>query len=241
MGVSMEVFECIDKRRSIRRYEKKDVPNELIAQIITAGTYAPSAGNTQPWEFVIIKDKKRKKELAIAALRQSHVEEASVVIVVCANKNKSGMRYGDRGRNLYSIQDTAACIQNMLLAITALGLGSSWTGSFEEEKINSILRLPAEVRPVAILPIGFPVPYEKPFKTDRIPFESITWEEEYGKELSWMMDYGEKSRYGWKPINLQIKDLEKKIKSREKKKPEKKKKDKDYPKRFVKFIKKLPK
>lgn len=154
----MEVFECIDKRRSIRSYEKKDVPNELIAQIITAGTYAPSAGNTQPWEFVVVKDKKIKKELATAALRQNHVEEASVVIVVCANKDKSGMKYGDRGRNLYSIQDTAACIQNMLLAITALGLGSTWTGSFEEERVSSLLRLPKEIRPVAILPIGFPVP-----------------------------------------------------------------------------------
>lgn len=238
----MDVFECMEKRRSIRNYDKKDVPNELIAQIITAGTYAPSAGNVQPWEFVIIQDKKTKKELATAALRQEHIEEAPVVIVVLANKEKSRMRYGERGENLYCIQDTAVCIQNMLLACTALGLGTCWTGAFEEEEVKQLLCLPDKLRPVAILPIGFQLPYEKPMRTDRIPFENITWEEKYGKELSWVMKYGRKRRFGWEPIDYQIKKLREKKKEEKKVEKEKpKKKKENYPERFIRFIKNLPK
>jgi len=239
-GGVMEVFECIEKRRSIRRYEKKDVPNEMIMQIITAGTYAPSAGNMQPWEFVLVRERKIKKKLSDLALKQEHVEEAPLLIVVLANKEKSGLRYGDRGRNLYSIQDTAACIENMLLACTALGLGACWVGSFDEEKVREVLGAPEELRPVAILTVGFPLPYERLPERSRIPFNRITWEERYGKELSWIMDYGRESRFGWKPLDQQIKEIKERIeeKKRTLKKNRKDEKD-DFFSRFVKFVKNL--
>ena len=248
----MDVFECIEKRQTIRNYEKKDVPNDLLVQIITAGTHAPSAGNIQPWEFCIVRDKKIKKELSIAALKQKHVEDAPVLIVVLANKEKSGMRYGDRGRNFYCVLDTTACIENMLLACTSLGLGACWTGSFEEERVKNILSLPKHIRPITILTIGFPVPYEKPFKSSRISFEKMTWEDEYGKEPKWIMKYGRKGRLTWTPLNKQIEELQEKIKSlknekeniekKSKEKPEKKREEKEsIPKKFTRFIKKLSK
>ena len=99
----MEVFKCIRSRQTIRMYDKKDIPNELVGQIIEAGIHAPSAGNLQPWEFIVVKDKNTKKELALAALRQRHVEEAPVVIVVCADMEKNVYRFHDRGKTLYVI------------------------------------------------------------------------------------------------------------------------------------------
>ena len=207
----MEVFECIKSRQSTRMYERKDVPNELIGQIIKAGTLAPSAGNMQPWEFVVVKDKKTKKELASAALRQEHVENAPVVIVVCMDPERSAYRYGERGRNLYCIQDTAAAIENMLLTANALGIGACWVGAFEEERVRTILGIPKRLRPVALLTMGFPVPYEKPTKTSRIPFENITWVEKYGKGFRWIEEEGEEWKFKIRPLEEHVKELKEKI------------------------------
>lgn len=206
----MEVFECITSRQSIRTYDKKDVPNELIGQIIEAGIHAPSAGNIQPWEFIVVKDKNTKRELALAALRQRHVEEASVVIVVCADVEKSADRYGDRGRNLYCIQDTAAAIENMLLSANDLGLGATWVGAFEEEKVKSILNIPEKLRPVALLTIGFPTSYEKPIKPSRTPFENVTWVDKYGEGFRWIEKFGKEWKFKLRPLEEHVKELKEK-------------------------------
>jgi len=206
----MEVFECITSRHSIRKYDKKDVPNELIGQIIEAGIHAPSAGNVQPWEFIVVKDKNTKKELALAALKQRHVEEAPVVIVVCADVVKSADRYGDRGKKLYCIQDTAAAIENMILTTNALGLGTCWVGSFEEEKVKSLLNIPEKLRPVALLTIGFPVTYEKPIKTSRIPFENVTWIDKYGEGFRWIEKVGKEWKFNLRPLEEHVKKLKEK-------------------------------
>lgn len=207
----MEVLECILTRQSVRMYDKKDVPNELIGQILEAGVHAPSAGNMQPWEFIVVKDKKIKKEIADAALRQRHVDEAPVLIIVCADPEKSGLRYRERGKNLYCLQDTAAAIENMLLVAKALGLGGCWVGAFEEEKVKSILRIPAKLRPIAILSIGFPVPYEKPTKTTRIPFENITWVDKYGEGFSWIEKFGKEWKFKIRPLEEHVKKLKEKV------------------------------
>jgi len=207
----MEALECILTRQSIRKYDKKDVPNELIGQILEAGVHAPSAGNMQPWEFIVVKDKKIKKEIADAALRQRHVDESPVLIVVLADAEKSGLRYSERGKTLYCFQDTAAAIENMLLAAKALGLGGCWVGAFEEEKVKSILRIPAKLRPIAILSIGFPVPYEKPTKTPRIPFENITWVDKYGEGFSWIEKFGDEWKFKIRPLEEHVKKLKEKV------------------------------
>ena len=207
----MEILECILTRQSIRMYDKKDIPNELIGQILEAGVHAPSAGNMQPWEFIVVKDKKIKKEIADAALRQRHVDESPVLIVVLADAEKSGLRYSERGKTLYCFQDTAAAIENMLLAAKALGLGGCWVGAFEEEKVKSILRIPAKLRPVAILSIGFSVPYEKPTKTPRIPFENITWVNKYGEGFSWIEKFGKEWKFKIRPLEEHVKKLKEKV------------------------------
>lgn len=214
----MEAFECIISRRSVRKYDKKDVPNELIGQIIFAGTQAPSSGNMQPWEFIVVKDEKIKRDLSIAALRQSHVDEAPVVIVVCVHPEKSEERYGERGRNLYCIQDTASAIENMLLAATALGLGTCWVGAFEEEKVRSILGIPDRLRPVALVTVGFPIKYMKPEKKRRLRFETITWVDKYGEEAFPWMDVAGQAEWKFKitPLEKQVKKLKEKLALRKK-------------------------
>lgn len=209
----MEVFECIVSRQSIRDYEKKDVPNQLIGQIIEAGIHAPSTGNMQPWEFIVVKDEKTKKELSSAALDQRFVEEAPVVIVVCADPEKSADRYGDRGKNLYCIQDTAAAIENMLLMANDLGLGACWVGAFEEMRVKTILSIPGRLRPVALITIGFPS-HEKTTKTRRIPFENITWLDKYGEGFRWMEKETREWKFKIRPLEEHVKKLKEKLELR---------------------------
>jgi len=158
----MDVFEAIKNRRSIRAFKKEIISEEQVKWLIDAARHAPSAGNIQPWDFVIVRKPKIKQQLSVAALNQTFIEEASVVIVVCANEARSSQGYGHRGVNLYCIQDTAAATENLLLAAHAMNLGACWVGAFREEIVRKILNTPAHVRPVAIIPVGHPSESPKP-------------------------------------------------------------------------------
>jgi nitroreductase len=148
------VFEAIKHRRSIRAYTREDVSKEEVEKLLDAARWAPSAGNIQPWEFVIVRDAEVKRKLAVAALNQTLIEEAPVVIIICADEAQSSQGYGNRGATLYCLQDTAAATQNILLAAYALGLGTCWVGAFQEELVKKALSAPINVRPIAIIPVG---------------------------------------------------------------------------------------
>jgi nitroreductase len=158
----MDVLEAIKGRRSIRAFKSQNVPDEIVEKLIEAARWAPSAGNIQPWEFIIVRKPEIKRQLAEAALNQTFIEEAPVVIVVCANENRSSQCYGMRGKTLYCIQDTAAAIQNIHLTAYSLGLGTCWIGAFREEEARQILKIPQGVRPVAIIPVGYPAESPQP-------------------------------------------------------------------------------
>ncbi|MHA1238342.1 MAG: nitroreductase family protein [Candidatus Odinarchaeia archaeon] len=174
----MDFFEVVKKRQSVRKYADKKVDKATLKQILEAAIMAPSAGNTQPWRFIVIENKEVKKRLVEAALGQRFIEEAPFVIVVCADEDASEARYGERGRTLYCIQDTAAATENMLLAATALGLGSCWVGAFKEELVRYVLELPENLRPVAIVPIGYPS--ELGYRTGRKALKSLVYSNQYG-------------------------------------------------------------
>jgi nitroreductase len=167
----MDVLEAVKGRRSIRAFESQDVPAEIVEKLIDAARWAPSAGNIQPWEFIIVRKPKIKRRLVEAALDQVFIEEAPVVIVVCANEVRSSQGYGVRGETLYCIQDTAAAIQNIHLTAHSLGLGTCWVGAFREEEAREILKIPHGIRPVAIIPIGCPA--EAPTPRRRKPLSEI--------------------------------------------------------------------
>ncbi|MGC8993625.1 MAG: nitroreductase family protein [Candidatus Aenigmatarchaeota archaeon] len=176
----MNVFEAIAKRRSIREYQDKDVDDKLIGVMLWAACQAPSAGNLQEWRFIVVRDQKKKELLYNAALKQEHVRKAPVLIVVAADLETQSLRYGKRGELVYALEDCAAAIENMLLAATALGLGTCWVGAFDEEDVKNILQLPDFLRPIAIITVGYPA--EEPEKKE-VDYSRYVFLENYGKKF----------------------------------------------------------
>jgi nitroreductase len=158
-------------RRSIRNFTEQSVSEEEVKTLIDAARHAPSAGNIQPWEFIIVRKPEVKHKLAVAALHQTFIEEAPVVVVVCANEEMSRSGYGSRGATLYCLQDTAAATQNILLTAHAMGLGTCWVGAFREDEVKEALNIPDDVRPVAIIPVGYST--TKPSQRPRRPINEI--------------------------------------------------------------------
>ncbi|MCX7793796.1 MAG: nitroreductase family protein [Thermodesulfovibrionales bacterium] len=152
----MSLLSLIKARRSVRDFQEKEIPDEIIHELIEALIWAPSAGNLQARKFLFIKDKKIKKALAGAALGQSFIAEAPLVIVGCADLQRIASRYGSRGVNLYVIQDVSASIMQLMLLAHEKGLGTVWVGAFDEKAVSEILGLPDHLRPVVIVPVGYP-------------------------------------------------------------------------------------
>lgn len=149
----MEVFEAIATRRSIRSFTKEPVPDESVIKIIRAAMLAPSAGNQQPWHFVIVRDRQRLDAVTGFHPYARMIKKASVAIVVCGDPN--GKKWPD-----FWVQDCSAAIQNMLLAARDLGLGTVWTGVFPiEERMKGareLFSIPDNIYPLAIVPVGWP-------------------------------------------------------------------------------------
>lgn len=153
----MEFFEVIKKRHCCRNFaEAKPVPQKLLKKVLAAGQAAPSAGHMQDWRIKLVQDKKTKGKLAELCTGQAFISQAPLVLVISSDLAEAQRHYGERGVNLYAIQDTTACVQNMFLAITALGLGACWVGAFNEIGIQRLLKLPKHWRPLIVMPLGWP-------------------------------------------------------------------------------------
>lgn len=150
----MEFREVLTRRRSVRHYNSLAVSEADVRALLDAAISAPSAGNIQPWRFVVVRTLEARERLS-AALGQPWATAAPVTIVVCVDPRPSGARYGDRGEMLYCIQDTAAAATTILLAAVDRGLASCWIGAFDTETVQAALDLPAPITPVAILPVGY--------------------------------------------------------------------------------------
>ena len=151
----MDILSAVKKRRSIRDFRKKKIPDELLDKLAEALIWAPSAGNLQARKFYFVQNEKVRKMIAAAALKQNFIGEAPLLIVGCTDSRISH-KYGERGVYLYSVQDVAASIMCMMLVAHEHGLGSVWVGAFREEGICRVLDLPAYLRPIAVVPIGYP-------------------------------------------------------------------------------------
>jgi len=151
----VDAYEAILTRRSIRRYARRAVSREQLEKILEAARWAPSAGNLQPWVFVVATSAQTKAALAAAAYGQGFVADAPAVIGVAAAPPEDSA-YGRRGRELFCLQDTAAAVQNALLAAHALGLGACWVGAFDDDAVARALDLKKGERPVALITVGYP-------------------------------------------------------------------------------------
>ena len=160
----MDVLHAIKTRRSCRSYLQKAVVLDKKTAVIEAGHYSPSAGNFQDWKFIIVTEAGLRSAIAEHCMEQYWMATAPAYIVVCSNEERTEMRYGLRGKRLYSVQSNAAAMENMLLAAHSLGLGSCWVGAFDEEFLTRNLGIPETARPQGIITIGYPA--EKPDKKE---------------------------------------------------------------------------
>jgi len=173
----METLDCIKKRRSVRKYLKTPVAKGVIKEIIDAGTHAPSSGNLQNWEFIVVTNPETKKKIKDASYYDHRfIEEAPALIVICSDTNRIS-KYGERGRDLYSIQNVSAAAENIMLAAWDIGLGSCWVGAFDETEVANAIVLPSGVRPMIIITLGYP--NEKPEAPKRWGLDQVLHWERY--------------------------------------------------------------
>ena len=165
----MSILDIIKNRRSVREFKDQEIPESEIDVLIEALRWAPSAGNLQSRKFYFVLNEAVRNKLAQTGLRHDYVSfiaRAPLVVVACADL-RIASRYAERGINLYCIQDTAASVQNLLLAAHDLGLGTCWVGAFNEDLVKEILDMPDYLRPVVIVPVGYPA--KTPKAPERFP------------------------------------------------------------------------
>jgi len=158
----MKFKDVLKRRQSIREFKDTDIPDKKIRKMLRLAGLAPSAGNRQAFKVVVV-----------IKGRLTNIK-APVELVVCAAPEVSGIKYGDRGRNLYSIQDATIFAAYLQLVITDMGLASVWIGAFREGRIKKELGLDDSLRPIAIIALGYPVT-EKSGKRRRKSLEQIVW------------------------------------------------------------------
>jgi len=141
---SQELLRIIYNRRSVRRYERRPVPDDVLRSVLEAGRQAPSARNLQPYCFIVVRDPELKKKLIFSEWNK-FIEEAPIMIVGCGDS-----------RAKWAVVDVAIALQNMVIAAEALGLGTCWIGHFIEDEVKRILRIPDYMRVVAMITLGYP-------------------------------------------------------------------------------------
>lgn len=168
-----DILELIKTRRTVHDFLPKFVSWENVSRVLEAGRHAPSCGNIQNCKYVLVFKQEGKLKLAELTYGQYEIAQAFVLIVVCAEPEKAERYYGSRGKNLYSIQNCAAAVQNMLLEAHSLGLATRWVGAFDDDGVKTLLSLPSEVEPQAIIALGYPKVI--PEKPPKFPLESLVF------------------------------------------------------------------
>ena len=158
----MPLVDTVLSRRSIRRYEQKEIPRDVLDKILEAGRQAPSAANRQPWHFIVLTDSEIKKELSKGVFGR-FIKDAPVTVVGCAHRELIAGKW--------SIISTTIALQNMVVAAWAMGVGSCWIGDFTQEKVKKLLGIPERWDVVALVSFGYPAETPQPRK--KKPIEEI--------------------------------------------------------------------
>jgi len=199
----MDTLRAIQKRRAVHKFRNRPIPDRVLKEILEAGRWAPSAGNLQSMKMIVVEDENQKKELADACLSQNWMVDAPIIVVLCSHADELEKWYGDRGKDLYAIQDVTLAAQNIMLAATSLGVGSCFVSAFSDSKVRRVLNLPDFFVPYAILPIGYAA--EHP----RIPSKFRLWDIVYWNECN-----NKERRPDIFPLADTLKRVKKKVKKR---------------------------
>lgn len=148
----MDIMTAIQSRRSIRLYSSRPVEEEKLQRILEAGRLAPSASNLQNWKFIVVRQRELREQLMEASYGQAFVGQSPVILVCCSTDPDSVMKCGQPKSSV----DVSIATSFMILEAVELGLGTCWLGSFQEERVKQILGIPANVRVVAMTPLGYP-------------------------------------------------------------------------------------
>jgi nitroreductase len=155
----MEVKKAIFERRSIRKFVEKDVPSEMLNELLKAGIWAPSAGNIQPWAFFCITDKERIHK--IKTVSPGLLGNPGALICICSDQKKAFERAAKGGYTL-ALFDCAMAAQNIMLMAFDLGLGSCAVRSFNQAAVRELLEAPEHLEPELIISVGFPAEFPNP-------------------------------------------------------------------------------
>jgi len=164
----MNTLEAISTRRSVRSFTSKPIAKEIVEELLRAAMSAPSAGNEQPWQFVVMDDRRMLDRIIDVNPNAKMCKEAQAAILVCGDTSKE--KYPG-----FWVQDCSAAAQNILLAAHDKGIGSVWTGIYpikeRVEGFRKLLGLPENVVPFCLVPLGYPakqVPQVDRFQRDRV-------------------------------------------------------------------------
>ncbi len=148
----MEFKDVIERRRSVRSYQKTPVEKDIINEILESARLAPSWMNKQCWHFIVITEEEFIKEIGKTSIINRWLRQVPVIIIACADPQQSG----ENNKIPYFAVDTAIAMEHIVLAATNKGLGTCWIGTFDENKIKSLLEIPPRIRIVALTPLGYP-------------------------------------------------------------------------------------
>jgi len=164
----MNTLEAISTRRSVRSFTSKPIAKEIVEELLRAAMSAPSAGNEQPWQFVVMDDRRMLDRIIDVNPNAKMCKEAQAAILVCGDTSKE--KYPG-----FWVQDCSAAAQNILLAAHDKGIGSVWTGIYpikeRVEGFRKLLGLPENVVPFCLVPLGYPAkqaPQVDRFQRDRV-------------------------------------------------------------------------
>jgi len=164
----MDFSKLLETRRSVRAYEKKPFPEELLLKVLEAARIAPTAGNVQPFRIKIVRDEETRKALVPACRGQAFIADAPVILAFFAVPGESKEKYGERGEKLYSVQDATIAVYSAHLMASELGLGSCWIGAFNDGEVSRVLKAPDVYVPVGLLPLGYAADEAKDRKRKRL-------------------------------------------------------------------------
>ena len=165
----MEVFDAVRTVLAVRQFQDKPVPEPIVRQIVEAGYLTASAGNGQPWHFIIVENKDTLRQLGALARTGPYIAQAPLAIVV-------GMEHSP-----FAVSDASRAIQSMILTASAQGIGSNWIGYNNLPEVNPLLGIPEEVSILAILPFGYPAEAVGKGHKKRKPLGEMAYNERWGE------------------------------------------------------------
>jgi len=165
----MEVYEAVRTALAVRKYQEKPVPPDIVQRIVEAGRLTGSSINGQPWHFIVVENRDTLRQLGALARTGPYIAQAPLAIVVAIDKTK------------FAVSDASRAIQSMILTAWSEGIGSNWVGFMGLDDVKSLLKIPADLDVLAILPFGFPAEIIGKGKKKRKPLSEVANRGRFGQ------------------------------------------------------------